>query len=193
MDRTTLAIRVSTILGFLMIGAFVVYGFQLDIFTSSSAFSTYIISLGIIAPIAFILIQGIQVVIPILPGAIGCIAGVIAFGPVFGLIYSYIGICIGSIGAFLISQRYGMPVVRKFINPKKLDKYMNWLDKGNKFEKLFAIAILLPIAPDDLLCFLAGLTKMKLRNFSVIILLCKPPAIAIYSLTLAGMISLTGF
>ena len=193
MDRTTFTIRISTALGFLLIGTFAVYGFQQGIFTSSGAFSAYILSLGIIAPIIFILIQGIQVIIPILPGAIGCIAGVIAFGPVLGLLYSYIGISIGSIGAFLISKRYGLPIVKKFISPKKLDKYMNWLDKGNKFEKLFAIAILLPVAPDDLLCFLAGLTKMKLRNFSVIILLCKPPAIAIYSLALAGMISLTGF
>ncbi|HVI39439.1 MAG TPA: TVP38/TMEM64 family protein [Anaerovoracaceae bacterium] len=193
MDKTTLAIRISTILGFMMIGAFVIYGFQLGIFASSSAFSTYILSLGIAAPIIFILVQAIQVIIPILPGAIGCVAGVIAFGPILGLLYSYIGISVGSICAFLISKRYGMPVVRKFVNQKKLNKYMDWLDKGNKFERLLAIAILFPVAPDDLLCFLAGLTKMKLKKFSAIILLCKPPSIALYSLALAGMISLTGF
>lgn len=192
-DKATLAIRISTILGFLMIGAFAAYGFHLGIFASSGTFSTYILSLGIAAPIVFILIQAIQVIVPILPGAIGCVAGVIAFGPVLGLLYSYIGISIGSIGAFLISRRYGLPVVRKFVNRKKLDKYMDWLDKGNKFERLFAIAILFPLAPDDMLCFLAGLTKMKLKKFSAIILLCKPPSIALYSLALAGMISFTGF
>lgn len=193
MDKTKLAIRISTILGFLVIGAFIVDGFHIGIFSSSNTFSTYIISLGIIAPLVFILVQAIQVIIPILPGAIGCVAGVIAFGPVFGLLYSYIGISLGSICAFLISKRFGLPVVRKFVNQKKLNKYMEWLEKGNKFEKFFAMAILFPFAPDDLLCFLAGLTKMKLKKFSAIILLCKPPSIALYSLALAGVISLTGF
>ena len=193
MDRTTLTIRISTITGFLLIAAFVLHGYQLGIFASGSDFSAYIISLGIAAPVIFILIQAIQVILPILPGAIGCVAGVIAFGPVFGIVYSYIGICIGSIGAFLISRRYGLLAVKKFVNRKKLNQYMDWLDQGKKFERLFAIAILFPLAPDDLLCFLAGLTKMKLETFSAIILLCKPPAIAVYSLTLAGVISLTGY
>ena len=192
-DKAALAIRTSTILGLLMMSAFAVYGIRLGIFASSDTFSSYILSLGIAAPLIFILVQGIQVIIPILPGAVGCVVGVIAFGPVFGLLYSYIGICAGSIGAFLISRRYGLPVVRKFINHRKLDKYMGWLDKGNKFEKFFAMAILFPVAPDDLLCFLAGLTKMKLKKFSTIIFLCKPPSIALYSLMLMGAISLTGF
>jgi uncharacterized membrane protein YdjX (TVP38/TMEM64 family) len=193
MDKASLAIRVSTILGLLAVGASVAYGFYLGIFASSNAFSTYIISLGLIAPLVFIAVQAIQVVIPILPGAIGCVAGVIAFGPVLGLLYSYIGISIGSIWVFLISKKYGLPVVKKLVNPKKLGKYLDWLDKGKKFDTFFALAILFPFAPDDVLCYIAGLTKMKLKKFSLIIFLCKPPAIAVYSLALAGMITLTGY
>lgn len=193
MDKTAFTIRILTAAGLLLIGAFVLYGYQRGIFSSGDDFSTYILSLGIAAPIIFILIQAIQVILPILPGAIGCVAGVIAFGPVPGLVYSYIGICAGSMGAFLISRKYGLPVVKKFVSRKKLEHYMDWLDQGKKFERLFTLAILFPVAPDDLLCFLAGMTKMKLKKFSAIILLCKPPAIAVYSLTLAGVISLTGF
>lgn len=193
MDRTTIAVRTSTIAGLVLIGGFTVYGFYHGIFKSSGVFSAYILSLGIIAPIVFVVLQAVQVVIPILPGAIGCVAGVIAFGPVKGLIYNYLGICAGSIAAFLISRRYGMPVVRQLVNRKKLETYLNWLEKGSKFDNLFALAILFPFAPDDLLCFLAGLTRMRLKKFSLIILLCKPPSIALYSLALAGVISLTGF
>ena len=103
-DKTTLAIRISTILGFMMIGAFVIYGFQLGIFASSSTFSTYILSLGVAAPIIFILVQAIQVIIPILPGAIGCVAGVIAFGPILGLLYSYIGISVRDRSGFFRTE-----------------------------------------------------------------------------------------
>jgi uncharacterized membrane protein YdjX (TVP38/TMEM64 family) len=192
-DGAAIAVRVSTILGLLAVAAFAVYGFHKGIFASSEAFSTYILSFGVSAAIIFTVVQVIQVVIPILPGGIGCVAGIFAFGPVWGLVYSYIGISIGSFAAFLISKHYGMPLVRKFVSRKKLDKYMNWLEKGHKFDKFITFMILFPVAPDDILCFLAGLTKMTFKKFSVIILLCKPPAIAVYSLALAGMISFTGF
>jgi uncharacterized membrane protein YdjX (TVP38/TMEM64 family) len=193
MDKTTLVIRISTIVGLLAVAAFAVFGYHKGIFASSEAFAAYILSLGVAAAIIFTIIQAIQVVIPILPGAIGCIAGIFAFGPVWGLIYSYIGICVGSIAAFMISKRYGMPVVRKFVSKKRLDKYMNWLEKGNRFDKFLIVMILFPVAPDDILCFLAGLTQMTFKKFSAIILLCKPTAIAVYSLTLAGVISFAGF
>lgn len=192
-EKAALAIRISTIAGLLAVGAFAVYGYHKGIFASSEAFSAYILSLGVAAAIIFTVVQAIQVVIPILPGAIGCVAGVFAFGPVWGLVYSYIGISIGSFAAFFISKHYGMPVVRKFVSKKRLDKYMKWLEKDNKFDKFLTILILFPVAPDDVLCFLAGLTKMTFKKFSMIILLCKPPAIAIYSLTLAGVISFAGF
>ncbi len=192
-EGAALAVRISTILGLLAVAAFAVYGFHKGVFASSEAFSAYILSFGVSAAILFTVVQAIQVVIPILPGGIGCVAGIFAFGPVWGLVYSYIGISIGSFIAFSISKHYGMPLVRKFVSKKKLDKYMNWLEKGHKFDKFLTLMILFPVAPDDILCFLAGLTKMKFKKFSVIILLCKPPAIAIYSLALAGAISFAGF
>ena len=56
-----------------------------------------------------------------------------------------------------------------------------------RFERLFALAIFLPVAPDDFLCYLAGTTEMTLPRFTAIILLGKPAAIALYSLGLAAV------
>ena len=128
-----------------------------------------------------------QVVIPILPGGVSCLAGVLIFGPVWGFVYNYIGISIGSILAFLLSKQYGRPVVRNIIGEKNYDKYIGWLSKGNGFDKAFAVAIFLPVAPDDLLCYIAGLTKMTLKKFTAIILLGKPGSILLYSLGLTGI------
>ena len=192
-DKAAIAVKISTIIGLSGVAAFAVFGWHKGIFASNEAFSAYILSFGIAAAVLFTVLQAVQVVIPILPGAIGCVAGIFAFGPVWGLIYSYVGISVGSIAAFLISKRYGMPMVQKFVSRKKLDKYMNWLEKGHKFDKFLAFMIAFPVAPDDILCFMAGLTKMSLKKFSAIIFLCKPPAIALYSLTLAGVISFAGF
>jgi uncharacterized membrane protein YdjX (TVP38/TMEM64 family) len=182
--------NISTIIGFTIIVLYSIYCINQGVFQSKDAFSNYIISIGIWGPIIFILTQAIQVVIPILPGAIGCVVGVIAFGPIYGFIYNYVGISIGSIAAFLLSKNYGIHLVKSIVKPKTFDKYIGWLDKGKKFDKFFAFAIFMPVAPDDFLCFLAGVTSMSLRKFTTIIILCKPCSIFLYSVGLTSLTSL---
>lgn len=82
-----------------------------------------------------------------------------------------------------------MPLLRKMFKKELIEKYINWLDKGKKFDKLFAIAIFMPVAPDDFLCYLAGLTKMSLKKYTIILILCKPASILAYSLGLAYLTS----
>ena len=177
------SLDIATILGLALTIAFIIYGFQSKIFVSAEALHLFLSRFGIFADIIFILIQALQVVIPIIPGALGCLAGVIIFGPLQGFIYNYIGICIGSIIAFHLSRKYGMALVEKISKPKLLQKYGSWL-ANDKFDKWFALAIFFPVAPDDFLCYLAGITKISARKFSVIILACKPFAIAAYSMGL---------
>lgn len=172
-----------TILGVTLTFIFFIYGIKSKIFVSSDALQMFLKQCGIFADVVFVLVQAIQVVIPVLPGAVGCLAGVIIFGPVKGFIYNYIGICIGSFIAFLIARRYGMKLVEKISTPKLMQKYGAWLN-SDKFDKWFAIAILFPVAPDDFLCYLAGTTKISTAKFFVIILAAKPFAIAAYSMGL---------
>ena len=92
--------------------------------------------------------------------------------------------------AFLLSKHNGRPFVHHIIGEKNYNKYIGWLDKGKAFDKAFAVAIFLPVAPDDLLCYIAGLTKMSLKKFTCIILLGKPGSIFLYSLGLTGIMEL---
>ena len=163
---------------------FIWYGYRQGIFHSQEALEHFLNQFGLWAPAVFTIIQAVQVVLPILPGAIGCLAGVLIFGPFWGFLYCYFGISIGSICAFLLARRYGAPFVRSISNPRTYEKYIGWLEKGNRFDIFFAIAIFLPVAPDDFLCYLAGLTRMSLKKMTAIILLGKPASIALYSLGL---------
>ncbi|EOS8032382.1 TVP38/TMEM64 family protein, partial [Enterococcus hirae] len=138
----------------------------------------------ILGPIIFILIQILQVVIPIIPGGISTAAGVLIFGPYAGFIYNYVGICIGSIIIFLLGRRYGKPFILSMVSDKTYNKYVGWLDNQNRFEKLFALAIFLPVAPDDALCLMAGLTNISVKKYTWIILLAKPLSIFLYSMAL---------
>lgn len=173
---TNIIIAVVTVVSLI----FVIYGLKTNLFTSQSVLEAFLNIFGIWAPIIFILFQAIQVVFPILPGGIGLLGGVLIFGPFDGFLYNYIGICLGSIAAFLLAKHYGTHIIESLFSPKLKEKYMKWAD-NKKFPKLFTLAIFMPVAPDDFLCYLAGTTNMSLGRFATIILLGKPMAIAAYS------------
>jgi len=180
---------IITAIGLIGCALFVAYGVQTHIFTSQEALESFLAACGVLGPIVFILVQAVQVIVPIIPGGISCLGGVIIFGPVYGFIYNYVGICIGSIGAFLIAKSCGKGILTRIASEKTYDKYVGWISQKGRFDKLFALAIFLPVAPDDFLCYLAGTTKMTLKKFILIILLCKPASIALYSLGLAFVYS----
>lgn len=71
-----------------------------------------------------------------------------------------------------------------FVKENTYEKYIVWLERGKKFDKFFAFAIFFPCALNDVLCWIAGLTKMSWKKFSAIILLGKPASIAAYSMVL---------
>ncbi|MDY3918933.1 MAG: VTT domain-containing protein [Candidatus Limivivens sp.] len=174
----------ATAVGVTAAVAFVLYGCKNGIFSSREAMEAFLRPYGIWAPVIFTVIQAVQVVVPILPGGVSCLAGVVLFGAGWGFVYNYVGICIGSLLAFLLAKHYGRPLVQSIVSEKFYAKYSRWLDGGAKFDAMFAAAIFFPFAPDDLLCYLAGLTKMSIRRFTAIILLAKPCSIALYSMGL---------
>ena len=113
-NKLKIIINLLTILGTILLIAFMWYGIKLNIFTSQEALSNFFKQMGIVGPLVFIVIQIVQVVIPIIPGGISTAVGVLVFGPVYGFIYNYLGIVLGSIIVFLISKKYGMKIIKKF-------------------------------------------------------------------------------
>ena len=162
---------------------------MLDIFASPEALQQYLIQFGMMAPLIFMVIQISQVVFPIIPGGLTCVTGVLCFGPIWGFVYNYVSIGIGSCINFLLIRKFGKPLLIRLASPRIYEKYASWLDKGERFDRMFAIAIFLPVAPDDFLCMLAGLTKMTFRKFAVIIAVCKPCSIFLYSVGLSTILT----
>lgn len=175
-------LNLCTAAGLIGCAVLVFYGWRHHLFTSQEALQAYITSFGALGALVFIMFQAVQVVIPILPGGLGCLGGVLLFGPWRGFVYNYAGICVGSIAAFLLAKQYGRPLLTAMFKPGTIAKYESWTSR--RFDALFAAAIFLPVAPDDFLCYLAGTTRMRLGRFTTIILLGKPAAIALYSLGL---------
>ena len=187
-NKTT--INVFTLLGLIACGVFIFYGFKQQIFTSQDALRSFAGGFGAFGAVVFVLFQAVQVVVPVLPGGLGCLAGVLLFGPWLGFVYNYVGICLGSIAAFLLAKLYGRPILSVLFRQETIEKYEGWTNRH--FARWFALAIFFPVAPDDFLCWLAGTTKMTLGRFSAIILLGKPASIALYSLGLSTAFRFVG-
>ncbi len=158
-----------------------IIGYQRGLFNSIDTFREFILSKGNLAPLAFFIIQVIQIVVPIIPGGLTTVFGVIIFGAFWGFILNYLSICLGSILVFFISRTFGRSIVLKLFGQELFDKYHHKI-KDKSYEKFFAIAILLPVAPDDFLCYLTGLTDMSFKKYATIIFLLKPPSILAYSM-----------
>ena len=168
-----LVLVILTILGYI--------GYKRGFFNSIDTFRDFILSFGVWANIIFMLVQVTQIVVPIIPGGLTTVFGVVIFGPFWGFIYNYISICAGSMLVFFISRTFGKSIILNFFGEETFDKYKHKI-KDKTYEKFFAWAILLPVAPDDFLCYLTGLSDMSFKKYATIIFLCKPPSIFIYSM-----------
>lgn len=185
-------INILSILGILLTIVFGYMGYRAGLFTDEKALAAFLDSVGIMGPILFILIQIIQTVVPIIPGAVTCVAGIVIFGVFKGFAYNYIGIIIGSVINFYLARKYGRDFVRKIFNAGTYNKYIGWLDYGDRFEKLFTIGMIVPVSPADFLCYIAGLSKMKFSKYFFILAITKPFTLVIYTLGLKLLIT-SGF
>ena len=168
-----LVLVILTILGYI--------GYKRGLFNSIDSFRDFILSFGVWANIIFMLVQVTQIVVPIIPGGLTTVFGVVIFGPFWGFIYNYISICAGSMLVFFISRTFGKSIILNFFGEETFDKHKHRI-KDKTYEKFFAWAIILPVAPDDFLCYLTGLSDMSFKKYATIILLCKPPSIFLYSM-----------
>ena len=181
------AVNIASWVSLILCGILAVWGYQSGIFQSVETMQQFVNRFGMIGALIFVLIQIVQVVFPIIPGGISCLAGVLLFGAVPGFFYNYIGIGVGSCIAFGIARSLGRPVLYKMFPGKMIEKYLTWTELKGRFLKLFTLAIFLPVAPDDFLCYLAGTTNMTWKQFVTVIFLGQPFSIALYSLGLTTL------
>ncbi len=130
------------------------------------------------APAIFILLQVIQMVFLVIPGATILIAGGYAFGNV-SIIYSLIGIMIGSFIVFQLGRLFGRPFLESIFDKKVFEKIDN---KSNTIGKTLFILFLIPPLPHDTFSLLAGITNISLKKYMLISFVGRLPLIVFYSI-----------
>lgn len=145
---------------------------NLSIFNSQESLQAYIDSFGAKAPIIFIIIQIVQVIISPIPGNITTLAGGALFGFWPAFLYSSIAVILGSIAAFTIARYLGHPLVVRFIGQHSTDKYLSVIHAKGKV--VLATMFLMPFFPDDIICFIAGISGVSYFFFIITVILTRP-------------------
>ena len=169
----------------LLTALFILKGYLDGHFRSIESMRDYVGKFGLFAPLILIVIQALQVVLPVLPGFLGCIVGAGMFGAMGGFLCNYIGISAGSVIAFLLAKRFGSGLVQQMIPMEKYHSFVAWIERKKCYTIILFLSILLPLAPDDFLCYFSGLMGMSTKKFTWIILSAKPWCILGYSIFFA--------
>ena len=156
--------------------------------SSVESLKSYILSTKEKGIYVYILIQTAQVIILPVPAAIICVVGSLIYGPMLGGLYCSIGILIGSFVSFFIGKTFGYKIVAWIVGKENTDKYSEILRKRGAF--FLAIAFLLPMFPDDILCLIAGITNMKFKTFAWVTTITRPIGVICMSFFGSGYVIL---
>jgi uncharacterized membrane protein YdjX (TVP38/TMEM64 family) len=152
------------------------------IYSSSDKLSKFLQSLGPYSPAVFVLFQILQVIAAPFPGELTGVAGGYVYGKTFGFVLSTVGLTVGSWLAFELASILGRPFVERFVKREVLEKF-NFLTTNTGITICFLL-FLFPGFPKDYLCYLLGLSRMKLSTFLIVSILGRIPGT--YLLTMQG-------
>ncbi len=146
-------------------------------------FISWIISLGGWGWIVVLGIQVVQIIIAFIPGEpIEILAGLL-YGGFGGLLICLAGCVVASSGIFLLSKRFGTPLVAKLFRKNKLNEFV-FLKDSRKLETIVFILFLIPGTPKDMLTYIVGTSPMKISKFLLISTFARIPSVI--SSTLIG-------
>jgi uncharacterized membrane protein YdjX (TVP38/TMEM64 family) len=121
---------------------------------------------GILAPVLFMLLQALQVVISPIPGEATGFLGGYLFGEWLGLFYSTIGLTLGSVIAFWVGRWLGVHYVRNLVSKETWNKLGFIVEAEGAI--LCFIIYLIPGLPKDIICYLFGISPMPLWVFALV-------------------------
>ena len=156
-----------------------------DLFSDPNRTREIIAQAGPWGPLIFIAMQIAQVLVAPIPGQVVGFAGGFLFGAFWGTVYTTIGAAIGFTLIFILARKLGRPFVEYFVDKKLLTKFDYLVESHGVL--VFFMIFLLPAFPDDIICYIAGLTTIKIRTLVLISLIGRFPGNLLLSITGSGV------
>jgi uncharacterized membrane protein YdjX (TVP38/TMEM64 family) len=140
---------------------------------------------GPLAPVVYITIVFLHVLISIIPSQFIMLFGGFVFGSALGTLYSITGLVLGSAAAFYLGRKFGRPILEDLVESRILRKFDKKSEKKGLIMLLFIF--LIPFTPDNAACLAAGLTKIRLKNLVAVAAIGRLPGTVVASMIGAGL------
>jgi len=128
---------------------------------------------GWLAPLVFVAIQAAQVVISPIPGEMTGPVGGALFGTWLGLLYSTIGLTLGTLFCFWVGRKWGEPLVRPWLSEHHWNR-MNFILEAEGVIICFIVYVI-PGFPKDITSYLFGLSPMPFWLFAIVSTVARIP------------------
>jgi uncharacterized membrane protein YdjX (TVP38/TMEM64 family) len=149
------------------VGIFIFIHYNLySFFSDRTKIITFLESYGPVSVLVFIGIQILQVLVAPIPGEVSGFIGGYIYGIYLGTLYSTVGLTIGSWLAFTLSRTLGLPFVERIVSPKIINQYDHIMAHQGPWVAF--LLFLIPGFPKDALCYVLGLSHIRIMTFLVI-------------------------
>ncbi len=153
----------------------------LDYMQDPEAFTLRLQALGAWGPIVFMSLNIAQVLLAIIPGGPFEVAAGALWGPFWGTVMCDVAMSIGGVITFLFVRKFGIKFIELFTTREKIES-VKFLKSNEKSVSLLFLFFLLPGTPKDLMCYVVGLTDIKLGTWILINVIGRLPAILLSAL-----------
>ncbi len=183
MNKKILYIKAILLITIFVVFTYITFKYQLwQFFSDKNQIISFINKYQTLSVLIFIGLQILQVTIAFIPGEVTGFIGGYLFGIILGTFYSTIGLTLGSLLAFSLARFFGRPFVLIFVKREYLEKFDYLMT--HRGTAISAILFLMPGFPKDYLCYILGLSNMRLRVFFIISTFGR--LISTYLLSVAG-------
>lgn len=140
------------------------------------AFQAWVEGFGSWGRLVFVGLLVLQVIVAFIPGGPFELAAGYAYGVVEGSVLCLTAFLIGSWIVFVLVRRFGMRLVERFVSKKEI-KELEFLKNPKKTRTLAFILMIIPGSPKDALNYFAGLTRLKVTEWLLIVAIGRIPAL----------------
>lgn len=152
---------------------------SLSWFGSREAITSSMQHAGFWGPVILFILFVLQVFLAFIPGQALMVASGYLYGFWGGFLLSWLSLVVGGEIAYVLARNYGRPFAEKWISSSVLERW-NKAAAGQGIA-FYAISLVMPLVPNDAMCYVAGLGTISRIRFSIANLLGRGMACVITS------------
>ncbi|MCX7682660.1 MAG: VTT domain-containing protein [Anaerolineae bacterium] len=146
-----------------------------DLFNNQRLLSEWVAGFGLLGPLVSIALNAAQVLLAPIPGQFVNVVNGYLYGVWMGVLYSLSGLTLGTALAMGLSRRFGRPLVERLVGAHVLARWDRLL--ARRGPAFFFLVFLFPLLPDDIACFIIGLSSLPIPRMLLLATLGRLPGL----------------